>query len=582
MAGDKDTQDTATILDSTNPLYIHPSESVGTVLVPVAFDGTGYRSWRRGKCKKPNAGEVTYDQWALCDDMVTSWILNSLSKDLVDGLQYVSDAKELWQELEDRSNLYCDYCKKQGRAKEKCYRLHGFPQDFKFTKGRNTRSAVNVHGQYEEMQVCSNEDADSRNHNQNLQNLIKEQYNQLLNLLENFKVNNAEKNSNMITSGAVNFADSGATNYMTYRKSFLTNIITLPYPFLATLPNGYKAPLMKRPLKIGKARSGLYFLCSKCHNYSNLSPSTASISSLSHSCVSISDNNASKKKDQTHPSHLLPTVNDPSCPLNNFDTSVKTIRSDNGLEFVNNETMIYIQEKGIVHQKTCPYTPQQNGVVENKYKHLFETARAPLYQSKLPIKYWGECILTATYIINRLPSTVLNNKSPFELLYNKKPKYSQLKSFGCLCYPCTQKTYRDKFELRATPHVFVGYPFGTKGYKVLDLATKKIHISRDVVFHENIFSFVVSPEHSNFPSVLHLMNSNPYCFHPNSGESNDYSMYDEDASIFVTDKPVTDNVAPVLPPSSPFPPSSLTTPNQMSSSHMSPENNPGSQPSTQA
>ncbi|XP_019225588.1 PREDICTED: uncharacterized protein LOC109207161 [Nicotiana attenuata] len=108
---------------------------------------------------------------------------------------------------------------------------------------------------------------------------------------------------------------------------------------------------------------------------------------------------------------------------NQFDTSVKIIRSDNDLEFVNNENMTFFQEKGIIHQKTCPYTPQQNGVVERKHKYLLETARALLYQSKLPIKYWGECTLTATFIINELPSNVLNNKSPFELLYNKKPNF---------------------------------------------------------------------------------------------------------------------------------------------------------------
>ncbi|XP_070008277.1 uncharacterized protein [Nicotiana sylvestris] len=120
MAENKDTQDTATILDSTNPLYMHPSKSVGTILVSMAFDGTGYISKMRGvlralslkskvvfiigKCKKPNAGEATYDRWARCDDMVTLWILNLLSKDLADGLQYVSDAKELWKELEDMYN----------------------------------------------------------------------------------------------------------------------------------------------------------------------------------------------------------------------------------------------------------------------------------------------------------------------------------------------------------------------------------------------------------------------------------------------------------------------------------------------
>lgn len=119
MAGDKDTSNTTNpSLDTTSPLYMHPSESVVTVLVLVAFDGMGYISWRRGvlkalslknkvgfiteKCKKPGSDDANFDQWARCDDMVMSWILNSPSKDLVDSLQYVNDAKELWQELEDR------------------------------------------------------------------------------------------------------------------------------------------------------------------------------------------------------------------------------------------------------------------------------------------------------------------------------------------------------------------------------------------------------------------------------------------------------------------------------------------------
>lgn len=49
-----------------------------------------------------------------------------------------------------------------------------------------------------------------------------------------------------------------------------------------------------------------------------------------------------------------------------------------------------------------------------------------------------------------------------------------------------------KFEPRATQHVFIGYPFGTKGYKVLSLIAKKIHVSRDVSFHENVFPFLIT------------------------------------------------------------------------------------------
>ena len=113
--------------------------------------------------------------------------------------------------------------------------------------------------------------------------------------------------------------------------------------------------------------------------------------------------------------------------------------------------------------------------------------------------------MTATYIINRLPTKLLQNKSQYEILYLKQPTYSHLKSFGFHCFPTVLKTNKDKLEPRTTLHVFVGYPFNTKGYKVLNLATKKVHISRDVIFHEKIFPFVLAPDDSSFSSILQML-----------------------------------------------------------------------------
>ncbi|KAH0766351.1 hypothetical protein KY285_002222 [Solanum tuberosum] len=99
-------------------LYLHPSDSPGASLVPVPFDGIGYRSWRRGilrslsvknklrfingESKKPPSNDPEYRQWERCDDMVTSWIFNSLSRDIADSVEYVDNALELWNDLEDR------------------------------------------------------------------------------------------------------------------------------------------------------------------------------------------------------------------------------------------------------------------------------------------------------------------------------------------------------------------------------------------------------------------------------------------------------------------------------------------------
>lgn len=168
---------------------------------------------------------------------------------------------------------------------------------------------------------------------------------------------------------------------------------------------------------------------------------------------------------------------------------------------------IFFKKKGFLHQKTCPYTPQQNGVVERKHKHLLETTRALLFQSKFLVQYWGECLLCATYIFKRIPSVVLNNVFPYEIPYKKKPIYSHMRCFGCLCYHFVPISHRAKFEPGTTPHIFVEYPCDTKGYKILNISTKRIHVSRDVIFHENIFPFHDTSTSNSTPCFIDILDT---------------------------------------------------------------------------
>jgi len=88
-----------------------------------------------------------------------------------------------------------------------------------------------------------------------------------------------------------------------------------------------------------------------------------------------------------------------------------------------------------------------------------------------------------------MPSLVLNNKTPFEIPHNVKTSGSHLKAFACLCYASTLKRKRENLQPRANPCIFLGYPYGQKTYKLLELTTNKVFISRDVFFNEQVFPF---------------------------------------------------------------------------------------------
>lgn len=152
------------------------------------------------------------------------------------------------------------------------------------------------------------------------------------------------------------------------------------------------------------------------------------------------------------------------------------------------------------------YTPQQNGVVERKHMHLLDIARTLLFHANLPTKFWGECILTTTTIINKLSVANLGWNSLFEKLFHKLPDLSHLKTIGCLAYAASLGPPKsgDKFAHIGRKSVLIGFPPNQKGYKVYDLDTHTIFLSRDVIFFEHIFPFqsALTSEISDTPSAI--------------------------------------------------------------------------------
>lgn len=191
---------------------------------------------------------------------------------------------------------------------------------------------------------------------------------------------------------------------------------------------------------------------------------------------------------------------------NQFNAQIKSFRSDNGTEFINGKVGKLFRDYGIMHQRTCIYSPEQNGIVERRHRNLLETARALMFESGLPIRFCPFSILTATWLINRNPTRVLGWVSPYSVLFKKDPNYMMLRPFGCLAYAVNLNPTRSKFSPRNHKCIFLGYNTSHKGYILFDIEYEKLLTSRDVHFVTDFYPFRNPKNISNSVPDLPLVN----------------------------------------------------------------------------
>jgi len=166
-----------------------------------------------------------------------------------------------------------------------------------------------------------------------------------------------------------------------------------------------------------------------------------------------------------------------------FQKTPKKLRSDRGGEYIGAQLQAFLRNEGVQTELTCPRSPEQNGSAERKNRYLVEMTRNMLLDADLPKKYWGEALITANHLQNKLPASG-DHTTPHEKWTGRKPNLSYIRRFGCTAYAAIPSERRQKLDSKARKLILVGYESGTKGYRLLETSTDKIYVSKDVRFLE--------------------------------------------------------------------------------------------------
>ncbi|RVW87884.1 Retrovirus-related Pol polyprotein from transposon TNT 1-94 [Vitis vinifera] len=198
---------------------------------------------------------------------------------------------------------------------------------------------------------------------------------------------------------------------------------------------------------------------------------------------------------------------------NQLNKKIKVLRSDRGGEYESPFVDICAQH-GIIHETTAPYSPQSNGVAERKNRTLKEMMNAMLISSSLPQNMWGEAILTANYLLNKVPKKKAE-KTPYELWKGRKPSYTYLRMWGCLAKVAVPPPKKVKIGPKTIDCIFIGYAHNSNAYRFLvyesnipDIHKNTIMESRNASFFEDVFPCKSKEESSSSKRMLESQDQN--------------------------------------------------------------------------
>ena len=181
-----------------------------------------------------------------------------------------------------------------------------------------------------------------------------------------------------------------------------------------------------------------------------------------------------------------------------FSTKIKILHSDNGGKYVNQQFQTYFNSHGILHETSCSQTPQQNGTVERKNRHILETAHALLINAHVPNRYWSDVVAIVVHLLNRMPTKVLQFQTPVKVLSDHVSLPNVLmihpRIFCCVLCVHIHKNQQTKLDPCVVRCLFLGYGVQKKGYRCYDPIAKRTYITVDVTFleSENYFPSLVS------------------------------------------------------------------------------------------